>query len=875
MTSIAAHFVCKTVHDNVDGDDVVLVMPLEIADSDADSDLASPVKQRRVLEDGDEQATLPQASLSVIDFDQFLDPTQRLSSSASDLICSISQLDGAGGTSISGVAHIETATTQPIPLGNEMSPPTRSKKRAQSALYDSYKDVQRDSSQPKPKAKRAKTYGAGSRFCTARDDGLFAQPPTPSAEARSPNSAPVDDIAADHDLSSLQPPSADATLLLSTSPSGKTSQDGKSLIDSCHRMTTSMASMGQYQSINIDLRGSRQGIDLNTNPFASLSQVSLEEDHHQPGTGQISALNGAVEEQSLYTDADPLLFPLGCYSANQALADVSGTSPGQPLAIGPAKIMQGEEGAAIAAGLKIYRGIAGDTMLASMEKPHPKKRGRKAKDSRISSNSPAPSFTEEADELALPQPNRSRRGTGDSMSQASEISSTTASTRKRKRRKSKQVMEQEPQANLADSCPVKHPANGINLSDEATIGLPEALYNSRPSRSQSKIVEEEARLQAQDSSPAKHLTNELILSDEAAIGLPRESYKPRPSRSRSKKAANDDALMLPPLQPEIDLITPAKGNTCNIPDTEPQKITPAKSSTKKGRKSKVKRAKTSAAALLKKTDAMLSDGEEDVVWMDSKPAPVKLDLPPDLKGLKKEPDALNETNQDGDDDKKRTRAKESNITIELPTSTEAMKLVAEPKKRGRKPKNAPKKSEDKNIDEDEEELQNESALSRPALAEKSSNVAASNDKSVGKAQGKAPTVSPLTSPEPADKPQPEAINSCDLSKENAPPNTPAKGKAAAPPSSAEKGPTKHSPITSLSSSGRKTLYRVGLSRRQHIPSLLRKVQRDKPPPKNVARKEKETKKMKDAYAEYEGADCEHKDPGEMRGADGMLIEWEF
>ena len=87
---------------------------------------------------------------------------------------------------------------------------------------------------------------------------------------------------------------------------------------------------------------------------------------------------------------------------------------------------------------------------------------------------------------------------------------------------------------------------------------------------------------------------------------------------------------------------------------------------------------------------------------------------------------------------------------------------------------------------------------------------------------------------------------------------------------------KHSPINPPNS-GKKIIYRVGLSRRQNIPSLLRKVQRDKAPPKIVVRKEKESKKKKNADKEFEGdgegGQEEWNGNGELRGADGMLIEW--
>lgn len=49
------------------------------------------------------------------------------------------------------------------------------------------------------------------------------------------------------------------------------------------------------------------------------------------------------------------------------------------------------------------------------------------------------------------------------------------------------------------------------------------------------------------------------------------------------------------------------------------------------KKTKVKRAKTSASALLKKSEPMLSEGEDDVLWLETKPSQVKLDVPRGIK----------------------------------------------------------------------------------------------------------------------------------------------------------------------------------------------------------------------------------------------------
>jgi hypothetical protein len=454
-----------------------------------------------------------------------------------------------------------------------------------------------------------------------------------------------------------------------------------------------------------------------------------------------------------------------------------------------------------------------DVFQVPAEKPPPKKRGRKPKNPRVSSKSPAPGTFEELDELGLPdlpQPARSRRGTLDSLSQASQASATTASTKRRKRGQSKQIVDGTDQESLAA-----------------------------------------------EESPIKQPTSELNLSDEALIGLPKETYNPRPSRSRSKKTTGDTDFMPPP--PPVEQQTPANKRTEVLDQLQEHtpSITPAKASSKKGRKSKVKRAKTSAAALLKKAEPMLSDGEEDVVWMETKPAPVKLDLPPDIKVLKKETDTVKDEEEGQlngtENDTFSVPKVDGPITIEIPAATESKHLVAQPKVRGRKPKKVQPVSEVKVVEEDDDD--EVVASSRVALSERPTNLPGRTHEQVD--DKTAFPRSPAKAQHQAASPE----------KENAHPvTTPSKTLES------DKGPTKHSPINPPSvSSGKKITYRVGLSRRQHIPSLLRKVQRDKPPPTVVVRKEKVSKKK----TENLDGDEDGEGKAEGRGADGMLIEWDF
>ncbi|KAJ4505123.1 hypothetical protein HRR83_005898 [Exophiala dermatitidis] len=782
-------------------------MPREIADSDDESDLNSPIKQ---LEDaqvvvGD--AGPSQASLSGYDFDQFLAPTQRLSSLSPiqdrpdmRLRSSISHLDGT-----SEGAH---ATT------------TRQRKRPHSALEEtSHELVQGGGNVKDPASKKTKVYGHPSRARTVHDIDLFA-----AAGESSTGLQDTDSLAADEHVSA-QPTSdqAQGTIVTNgsastnlTIPSGIISLLNQSTTDESHRLTTSVASMGQYQCLNLDFRGSGQGLDVNSNPFGALSQVSLDEDPNPAETERFASMFRPIEDEQNVellernpADSEGTL-------PNHILSEVLQIAPDQALTVDLARIVQNDGAASDIAPAENHPTPAAamadsdmparsKAVMAEQEKPPPKKRGRKPKNAKVASLSPAPGVADDVDELALtnhlPPPCRARRGTVESVDE-----------------------------------------------DQQSFPPPET-------------------------SPAKLPTSEV---EEALIGLPREQYKPRPSRSRSKRVIDEDEALMPPPVSVPAQATPARANAVDVTAAKEQTptTTSAKASGKKpGRKSKVKRAKTSAAALLKKTDPMLSEGEDDVVWMDSKPAPVKLDLPPDLKVLKKEADAPKEDQEEQEKpdcaEQSTTREeREAKIVVAIPAPVEAKDHAAEPKKRGRKPKKAAQQKEAA-AQPDEDEAQDISSTTRPPLAEKSSNIPVTEANKDD--ERRAPTMSPITDYDP----QP-ALQSPRKGEEKEVPLETLAAVVTPSKKDTEKGPTKHSPINALNlSSGRKVTYRVGLSRRQNIPSLLRKVQRDKPPPTIVVRKEPKPKKG--VEVDYDGdGDGEGRSglaTGELRGEDGMLIEW--
>lgn len=794
-------------------------MPHEIADSDAESDFNSP-RKTTVADDGAFAHGTP-AVASQINFEDYMDPTQRLSFSSSN----IQSGEKATNSTIrlfDGIqeAHDALNATPTDERGTDsinISPLMQTKKRAHSVMHESSNTPDYDALVTNSKVKRTKTYGHRSKSGVLEHNDLFVTSPQLLSERASTR---FPDQPSDIGTSRFSEPDHATRINLLD----------QSMQTSMQHMTTSTASMGGYASINLDYRGSVE-VDVNSNPFGSLSQVSLNEDPDPLETERVANMfhtsrkalpHDPLEENSPSTSEKP---PLPQYMpSHQSLEQPNFVIHSQSTDnhLHPQATSRNEQNKN---NLASQNPMSVPDRTDQIEAQVPiKKRGRKPKNSTMASESPARAVPDETmDEQGLPDLElirRTRQGTVDSISATSQASS---SNKRRKRVKSKQFANPE---------------------------------------------------EAPDGSPAKQPTSELNLSDEQLIGLPKESYKPRPSRSRSKRLMGDDEVLHSPNTLDTTTRTPAKNKSLSI-DTSPRgaesPVMATKSSTKKSRgKARVKRAKTSGVAL-KVAEPMLSEGEDDVVWMDSKPAPVKLELPPDLRKLKKEEGERSVSEVALEDDSSSVKGKSSNITIEIPIPLAPVELPvqtaskAAPKKRGRKPKKAQPDQQTEmkgpeRHDADEELLPAENG--RKPLSEKSNNGSTPKARS---STPKAPTVSPLSSPETEPKSVPQKTAS------------PAKITTPTKPAVVEKGPTKHSPINppslpgSAYSAGKKNLYRIGLSRRQNIPSLLRRVQRDKAPPKIVVAKEKEKKKKN---AGDNGSDDDNdEDRREMRGTDGMLVEW--
>lgn len=341
-----------------------------------------------------------------------------------------------------------------------------------------------------------------------------------------------------------------------------------------------------------------------------------------------------------------------------------------------------------------------------------------------------------------------------------------------------------------------------------------------------------------DPMPATSSSSDLHLDDEGVIGLPKETYNPRPSRSRSKRVA--DESMPPPSQtpieqtasPEKPPATASVDENAEIAELEAIPLTKVKHD--KRRKNKVKRAKTSAAALLGKSNKMLSDGEEDVVWLEERPAAVKMTVPNPLevKGEQKgylEAAKQEQTDCNGDNavqspEKQRdeTPARDNRVSVIIPPSKHVDD--APPKKRGRKSKvaaNSPETREEATATPEPapeppstaSKSKQKRQPSRPPLQEMDTNTN-NNEKP------------PVSNPNEGTKPASQAKETTAETQPTTPEKAEEPASAAAtskrPQTEILKGPTAHSPINP---SGGRIKYRVGLSRRAAIPPLLKIVRK--------------------------------------------------
>ena len=662
------------------------------------------------------------------------------------------------------------------------------------------------SEQQSSKKKRAKTYSSKSKNANSQSIDLFPD------VTLSNEQAPVQQMngTSDRDSSTtpMEPPDQHSAPRERDRPRRVISLLEPSMRDPNRHLSTSTSSMGGYQSINLDYRGSGQGLDIDANPFGGLSQVSFD---GEGGFGDMS------QDPNLYSNAEQAATVDPAALQNPGIEQEMRTSPSRPI---ESEILQPETTFPLV--------LTHDALqIAAHEMARPSKRRKTDMDSARATASPAPP--------------PSRRAASVSTESVSNLSNASSKKRGRKSKAFKlaasspapEAAALEADEPVEDHHAMNPPQSRTNRSRRGTIDSSSQVSedsgpvsNTKKKRKKTKAEEIE-----EQSFPGKHPSSDLHLSNEEMIGLPKEQYQPRPSRSRSKRSVDDEisAVDAPQVdkqdveaarEPEIELETPktAKGKA-------------------KAKKSKVKRAKTSGVAL-KKSEPMLSEGEEDILFMDEKPAAVKLDLPPDLGILKKEEQKPSIEDEDDEDVVKTGGRAAKHISIEIPPPDELENKppAAEPKKRGRKPKKrTPSAPTPEPLTDPEDEVTeaNTNANSRIALAEKVTNT-------------------PLL-PTPITAPGKENLN---------PTPSPTK-----PPS------TTHSPLKSTTIVKSISRYRVGLSKRQSIPSLLRRVDKTKKAPTKVSTTVRE-RKVK-ATDDGSGDEGDGMAKLGLRDKNGQLIEWEF
>ncbi|ETN44883.1 uncharacterized protein HMPREF1541_09758 [Cyphellophora europaea CBS 101466] len=834
-------------------------MAPEIADSDGESDIIT--HDRSALDVPPSPPTTRSNGTA-----EHQDSTQRLSTLDSSATKSTSSTErlmrGLNAAQFDGADDAVSA----IPSATLTSTPDRIRKRAQSDGPGPHVLAAEE-----PKSKRPKTYGSRTRDYTS--DIFAAADPAQMSDTTEQLEG---EGRLEGDLPSMLPPKSDAAEVTQRErnrPRRVVSLLQQSTTTPKHHVTTTMSSMGGYQSINLDFRGD-QGLDMNMNPFGSISQVSME----NPTSPDISHITAKSHDDQLYDMIDHFVIPdvQSQIMTSPVRRGTPSAPPIEPLSEGEGTMNLSHETHATTERSSKRRKTDGPTSRSTVSPPSIR---------RAASASAEPAFTI-SDRPVTRKRGRPKKNTGDVDELASEGPADVSMG---------PATDQQPFA------AARSRANTMDLSSQASQ-TSQAASNTKKKRK--KTGAEDARA----GEPKKLPSSELHLDDEQIIGLPRENYQPRPSRSRSNRV-NEEA-------PTVF----ASNKTAQAPASTPAPATLAsKPSITKSKKSKVKRAKTSAAALSKPSDSMLSDGEDDVVWMDSKPATVKLDLPPDLGLLKKEQEEPKEDESADElqaEEVQKLGRKGPMVSVEVPLlgeegegqsdGTSEKKGKRDAKKRGRPKKGATKGKEDLMLNQAVASEEHQGI--RPALATKDSNIPAPVLAPDAKGKAKAPAKSRAVITDSDDEDEeandpgsattttttttqaepPSAPTDADKGNTPAPTNlTPPKAPTNTATPSPHKKPT-HSPLkpTPLSSSSASSLtrYRIGLSKRTKIPSLLRRVDRDKPPPTKTGVKVKELKikGVNDGTggeAEGEGGDGLDgkggKWTGVLRDKDGRLIEWDF
>jgi hypothetical protein len=620
-------------------------MATEIADSDGESELDSPARPEQLslkhLPETQERAASNDLGVHFSDFlsqKQQLDEELCLRSSNSQQTENLTQLESR--EAVAGVdddpmqmnhlledalteAHVEAVRSEPV---TTKTTPT-SRKRRHTTLDDGAAGSGQ-TSQKQQRKSRAKIHGNKSDGTRPSQTQTSSEHEDPAWQAQHDSSKTGCYIS-----SSDGPNGTEGTSYLSISMQPRTTSNSRALEEedeSAHQryrprralglieesvsstsreISTSRSSMGNYESINIDFRGSAAGLDVDANPFGNLTQTSADsgvDDADREKTAFESGLDGLNMSALLATSN---LGPSGTSEDPRRRKEHDeANSAGHPQTPGRSRSI--------------------DPMLLYNHLPH---------DAQLLSSPTSPfRKSQKAVARASMSPAVERGGflINRSISDNALVNGTLTAKKRTRNQKSQGLLPRSPRL-LQDE-------RGLN-SDELAIELPKEQYEPRRSRSRGATDEmltepalpdatskEQKTNESEQRSPAKQLTSELNLSDEAFVGLPKENYKPRPSRSRSKRTVVDgEDTVHSDLLPVAE--EPSMRPAALIVEAEEATTKKPKKPKKPLKKTKVKRAKTSASALIKKSEPMLSEGEDDVLWLETKPSQVKLDVPRGIK----------------------------------------------------------------------------------------------------------------------------------------------------------------------------------------------------------------------------------------------------
>ena len=354
-----------------------------------------------------------------------------------------------------------------------------------------------------------------------------------------------------------------------------------------HRnISTSNSSMGGYQSINIDLRGTNGSLDFDANPFGSVSQVSVGDD----------------------LDAERIrnFFPAQRDMPHPPLATehlIGEDVETEVTVVDPAVLMHHRSPS-----------YPNDTQLVS-SRPLQKPESMGKSSSTISPPTVKTDASQESlfpDQSDAPVP---KKKAGRKKSKTEKSVSTSIRAEGHEVGGSTELGFGSQDAHHHDPT-AKNKDEVVKPIDDEDLSTSTKEQFQRPSKRKRSRRESETEVHI---SPTKEPSSELHLSDELVIGLPREQYKPRPSRSRSKRIVDeDDDSQAVPISAKSDIAI--EEPTESIAPTSIEK-TPAATKQKGGKKTKVKRAKTT---IHRAPEPMVDDGDDDVVWMDAKPVSVDI-----------------------------------------------------------------------------------------------------------------------------------------------------------------------------------------------------------------------------------------------------------